>query len=183
MTKPVGLMLLIAGLILGPGYFTYTRSYSGREITELPLAFHTGTDGRSRAVANFDLLPVMGPVTVIVYLTSTHGPVNSPPALPRNRYQARVTLGDKTVLTYPFSVRALQVEATPAEVFKQALPVMKNLVAGDYKLELTQQGEAGMEIRHAAVQVRAGVKYVNITLLAIGLVLLFAGVVVILFAP
>lgn len=183
MGKPVGLVLLIAGLIMGPGYFIYTRFYTGREISDLPLEFHLGKDGRLRAVATFDLLPIMGPVTVIVNLTATHGSTLSPPNTPRNRYRASIVRNGETVLTHSFTLRAIQVEATPAEVFKQALPVMKNLAPGEYKLELIQEGDAEMEITHAAVQVRAGVKYLNTAVLAIGLGLMAAGVAVILLAP
>jgi len=178
--KSAGIVLLIIGVILGPGYYIYTRFYSGREITELPLQFQRGTEGPPRAVASFDLLPIMGPVTVIVNLTAAHGPALSPPNLPSNRYWARIVLKGRTVLTHSFSVRAVQVEATPAEVFKQALPVMKNIVPGEYKLELIQEGEAEMEITQATVHVRAGVHFLNTTLLAAGIGLLAAGVIIIL---
>lgn len=182
MGKPVGLVLMIVGLIAGPGYFIYARFYSGREITELPLEFHPGMGRRAHAIAAFDLLPVMGPVTVIVNMTATHGPVLSPPNTPQNRYRARIVLNGETVLTHSFTLRSAQVEATPAEVFKHPLPVMKNLAPGEYKLELIQEGEAEMEIRQATVQVRAGVKHVNAAVLAIGIGLLVAGAAVTLLA-
>jgi len=182
-SKAAGLLLLAIGLILGPGYFIYTRFYTGREITELPLSLQPISGQRARALARFDLLPEMGPVTLIITLTAAHGPTLSPPDTPSYRYQARITLHGKTVLTHSFTVRALQVEATPAEVFKQALPVMKNILPGEYELELIQESEAGMEIRQASVQVRAGVKHLNAAVLAIGVGLLVAGVVVVLLAP
>lgn len=182
MSKATGWVLLTVGLILGPGYFIYTRFYTGREITELPLALQPISDQRARARASFDLLPEMGQVTLIINLTAAHGPTLSPPDTPHNRYLARIVLNGETVLTHAFTVRAIQVEATPAEVFKQALPVLRNVAPGEYRLELIQEGQAEMEVRQASVQVRAGVKHINPAVLAIGLGLLVAGAVVILLA-
>jgi len=51
---------------------------------------------------------------------------------------------------------------------------------GKYTLELVQDGEAEMEIKQATVEVRAGVHSLNTTLLAAGIGLLAAGVIVIL---
>ncbi|MGA7179681.1 MAG: hypothetical protein WBX11_08870 [Thiobacillaceae bacterium] len=178
--KSAGIVLLIIGVILGPGYYIYTRFYTGREITELPLEFSAGPDGRPVAIARFDLLPVMGPVTVILNLTISYGPTLTPPNTPRNRYRARITLNGTTILSQPFTLKATQVEATPAQVFKHSLPVMSIKTPGEYRLELAQDGEAEMEIKQASVQVRAGVHYLNTTLLAVGIVLLSAGVYVIL---
>ncbi|MGA7949724.1 MAG: hypothetical protein WCA45_06145 [Thiobacillaceae bacterium] len=183
MNKTAGWILLTVGLILGPGYFIYTRFYTGREITELPLSLQPISDRRARALASFDLLPVMGPITLTINLTATHGPTLSPPKRPRNRYQARVILNGETVLTHTFTVRAIQVEATPAEVFKVTLPVMTNLAPGEYKLELTQEDQAEMEIKQASVQVRAGVTQANPAVLAVGVGLLLTGAVIIPLAP
>lgn len=180
MGKSAGIVLLIIGVILGPGYFIYTRFYSGREIIELPLQFQPQANGHLRTVASIDLLPVMGPVTIILNITTSHGPTLTPPNTPRNQYQARITFDGTTVLSQSFTLRATQVEATPAQVFKQALPVMTIKTPGKYTLELVQDGEAEMEVKQATVEVRAGVHSLNTTLLAAGIGLLAAGVIVIL---
>jgi hypothetical protein len=177
-TKPAGMVLLIIGVILGPGYYIYTRFYSGREITEQPLHFQQQADGGNRAVASIDLLPVMGPVTFMLSITASHGPTLSPPDVPRNQYRVRITFEDSTVLEQSFVLKAVQVESTPAQVFEQALPVMMVKAPGKYTLELDQEGEVGMEVKQASVEVRAGVHSLSTTLLATGIVLLAAGVFV-----
>ncbi len=182
MSKTAGYVLLTVGLILGPGYFIYTRFYTGREITELPLEFHPDTAGRPRAIANLDLLPVMGPLTLIVNFTAAHGSTLSPPNTPRNHYRVRILLNGDTLLTRTFTLRAKRVEATPAEVFKQALPVLEIAAPGRYQLELVQEGASEMEIKQASVQVRTGVHHVNREAVATGIGLLVVGLAVILVA-
>lgn len=183
MSKPAGLALLILGLILGPGYFIYTRFYTGREITDLPLEFQQQGDGTSRAAAEFDLLPEMGVVTFIVSMTASHGPVLNPPNMPRNTYRARVTFNGDAVVTKDFTFKATQMEATPAWVFRQALPVMKIGTPGKYALDLVQKKDAGMQIIQASVQARAGVHHINQIALTTGIVLMVLGVVFLLLAP
>jgi hypothetical protein len=181
--KPAGLVLLMLGLILGPGYYIYTRFYTGREITELPLEFQTQADKTSIARVNVDLLPVMGPVTIIVNMTASYGPTLNPPDTPKNRYQATIMFNDEPVLAKSFSFQATQVESTPAQVFRHALPVMHVSTPGKYTLELIQEAGQEMEISRATIQVRAGVKSLNTSVLASGIALLVAGAALLAFVP
>ena len=182
MSKTAGIVLLTVGLILGPGYFIYTRFYTGREIHPIAPSISPRHGWGPRAIANLDLLPVMGPLTLIVNLTAAHDSTISPPDTPHIRYQVRFMLKGEALLTRAFTLRAVQVEATPAEVFKQALPVVKIATPGRYQLELLQEDAAGMEIKQASVQVRAGVHHVYGEVVAAGIGLLVVGLAAIVVA-
>jgi hypothetical protein len=65
--------------------------------------------------------------------------------------------------------------------YSEAVPVFQADTSGLYQLEISQTGEAGMNLIGANVQVRQGVVEPNKTLLTAGFGLLVAGVVVLMF--
>jgi hypothetical protein len=180
--KTTGVLLLIAGLVMGPGYYVYSRYYTGREITVKPLEFQQQKDGSAHAVAVTDLLPVMGPITFIVNFTASYDPSINPGVALRNTYHARVSFDDHTLLERSFTLMAAHQESNPAELFKQALPTIVVHTPGKYTLELVQDKDAGMQIRQAWMQVKVGVEHFNRNIFISGIVMLVLGIVVLVIA-
>lgn len=183
MGKPAGLVFLILGLVLGPGHYIYTRFFTGRVVLEQPLPFSADAGNRMQASLNLSLEPDMLPAEVILQFTATHGPVMSPPNTPQNHYRARLFKNGELVQEKSFSLQSKMVEATPAIPFSEAISLPSDLQAGDYRLAVYQEGEAGMEITGSRLQLRAGVGQADSNLLAIGLGLIAAGLVILLLSP
>ena len=177
MAKSAGLALLLAGLALGPGLWLAGRYFSGQPVADHPLHFAAGPDGRAVAEARFTLSAGDLPAAVVVQATASHGPAVRPADLPGDRWDALLARDGRTVREQTLHLQSHTLEATPALVFKEALPIDAAQGGGDYTLRIALPFEPRLTLESARVTVRANVRVMPPAWLAAGLALAAAGVV------
>lgn len=167
----MSVVLLMLGLLLGPGYYVYARYFSGQVVATqaMPLS------ATRIEVVNVAVSPDMNPIGLVLRFSAAHGPTPIPPNAPRNHYRARVMDGERVVLEQRFELIAPTVESAPLAQFQQALPVFDAERAATYRLELNAEGEAEMPLHSVDVQVRAGMRSPDYRVVAAGVVLLVLG--------
>jgi hypothetical protein len=181
MENSAGVALLVIGLVLGPGYYVYSHFLSGKVASSHPLTVqHQGAENHFAPV-QIELGPDMGKIGLILRFQTEHGPVMTPTQMPQNVYRATLKSGGRTVFEHPFMLTSTSMEHQALLNYSEAVPVFQADTSGLYQLEISQTGEAGMNLIGANVQVRQGVVEPNKTLLTAGFGLLVAGVVVLMF--
>ncbi|WP_173060645.1 hypothetical protein [Sulfurimicrobium lacus] len=181
MENSAGVALLVIGLVLGPGYYVYSHFLSGKAVSTYPLPVKHQAAGNHFDPVRIELSPDMGKVGLILRFQAEHGPVTTPTKMPRNSYRALLKSGNKTIFDQPFMLTSTSLESEVLLNFHEAMPLFQANTSDAYLLEISQTGEAGMNLISADVQVRQGVVEPNNTLLMTGFGLLVAGVAVLLF--
>lgn len=181
MENSTGIALLVIGLVLGPGYYVYSHFLSGKEASSHPLTVQKEASGNRFEPVQIELSPSMGKIGLILRFQTEHGPVMTPTQMPQNAYRAILKSGSRTVLDHPFTLTSNSPEHQALLNYSEAMPVFQADSSGVYLLEISQTGEAGMNLISADVQVRQGVVEPSNTLMTAGLGMLAAGVVLLLF--
>ena len=181
MKNSAGVVLLVIGLIFGPGYYVYSRFFSGKVVSTYPLTVkHQAADNHFDPL-QIELTPDMGQIGLILRFQTEHGPVTTPIQMPRNEYRAILRADSQTILDKAFTLSSTSVESEVLLNFSEVLPVFRAEAKGIYQLEISQTGEAGMNLIGADVQVRKDVVQPNDTLLTVGVGLLAVGAAVLFF--
>lgn len=180
MGKPMGVLLLILGVLLGPAYYVYARFFSGTVLATQALAMNV-SDGTVRAATTLELAPAQGPIGLILRVLAEQGPLAAPSEAPRDPFVARVLLHDRLILEHRFTLASSAVEPHPGLVFQEALPLLDALDAGTYRVELASEGAPQLTLRHVDVQVRSGMQAPDWRIVATGAALLTAGVAALVF--
>lgn len=176
-----GIVLLILGLLLGPGYYIYARFFSGAVVATQPLPLARDTSGQRFEPVLLNLTPDMQPFGLVLRFDVSHGPTIQPTYTPRNDYRVRLLDGEQVVLDQPFSLQSPSVESTPSQVFQQALPLLQIDRPVSYRLELQAETEPQMTVNSADVQVRAQVRSPDYKLVAAGVALAVVGLLATIF--
>jgi hypothetical protein len=175
--RSAGLALLLAGLALGPGLWIAGRYFSGQPVADQLLHFAAGPDGRAVAEARFSLPASALPASVVVQATASHGPAVRPADLSGDHWDARLAKDGRTVREQTLHLQSHTLEATPALVFKEVLPIDAAQGGGDYSLRIALPVEPRLTLESARVTVRANVRVASPVWLAAGLALAAAGAV------
>jgi len=126
--KILSLVLLIAGILLGPAYWIYAKLYTGQQAAALALT-RTG-DGGWRS-PNFTLREDMAPLGMIISTSGSFAPNmadNDPPA---DRYAATLYKDGVAAQPLTFTLNAKNI-ANSNPAFKEHLLFLKKLTPGDY---------------------------------------------------
>ena len=180
MENSTSIALLVIGLALGPGYYVYSHFLSGNVAATYPLVKHQAADNHFDPVP-IELSPDMGKIGLILRFQTDHGPVMTPTQMPRNSYRAVLKSGSRTVFDQPFMLSSTSLEHEALLNFSEAMPVFKADSSAVHQLEISQTGEAGMNLISADMQVRQGVVESNSTVTTAGFGMLVAGVAMLLF--
>ncbi len=181
MENSAGVALLAIGLVLGPGYYVYSHFLGGKVASTHPLTVKPEAAGNRFDPVQLELNPAMGKIGLILRFQTEHGPVMAPTQMPRNPYRAILKSGSRTVFDQPFMLSSTSLEHESLLNFSEAMPVFQADSSGLYQLEISQTGEAGMNLIGADMQVRQGVVEPDNTLLTAGFGLLALGVAMLLF--
>lgn len=181
MHKKTGILLLIAGLVMGPGYYVYARFFSGILVATQAMQVRAEDGVQRFQPVSLKLAPDMQPAGLVLRFQVSHGATISPPNTPRNDYRARLLDGERIVLDQRFSLQSTLVESTPSLQFQQSLAVPAVDRAAEYQLELQLEGEPDMQVLSADVQVRAHMREPDFTLVYAGAAIAAAGLLSILF--
>jgi hypothetical protein len=150
--RPVTLVLLALGLLVGPGYFLYARHLTGTVVGTYPLATAQGGGFQSVAIS---LSPDMSPVRVILRLSAEHGPsvVGTPTAAPRNRYRAVVSRGGQAVAETGVELVSSTIESSFQE-FASVVATLEVGTAGEHLVQIEGVGEPQMQATAASLELR-----------------------------
>lgn len=181
MENSAGVALLVIGLALGPGYYVYSHFLSGKVVSSHPLTVRHEAAGNRFDPVNIELGPSMGKIGLILRFQTDHGPVMTPTQMPHNSYRAILKSGNQTVFDQPFMLASSSLEHESLLNYSEAMPIFKADTSGTYQLEISQTGEAGMNLISAVVQVRKDVVEPSSTLMTAGFGMLLAGVAMLLF--
>jgi hypothetical protein len=174
--RPVTLAIFILGLLLGPGYFLYTKYLTGTAAGTYPL---------TRTARGFEPLvlrlpPEMSPVRLILRLSAQHGP-SFGGATPRNRYRAAVSRGGATAAETPIELASNTVESSFQE-FGHVLATLDVGQASEYRLQIEETAEPGMQVTGASVEVRRNVGEPDMRVVWAGVAMLAVAVAGLVFA-
>ncbi len=182
MGKPVGIVLLVLGLVLGPCTHIASRFFSGTAIVEAPLTFETGGNGSSGARFAFSLPADALPAVVVIQASASHGPALQPANAPADIWKVRLIKGGQVIREQPIRLQSHMVEATSALVFKESIPLEDTQGGGDYVLDIALPSAPQLTLESARIEVRANIIPADLSWLAGGLVLIVAGLALILSA-
>ncbi|WP_165922921.1 hypothetical protein [Sulfurirhabdus autotrophica] len=182
MNTPIGVIFLIAGLIIGPAYYTYVRFFTGEIVATQTVSFQQKSGKLLFDPIQLQLAPEMNDVGLIIRIDASHGPLILSSNPPKNKYHAIVSDGTNVLVDIHFSSISPAVDSTPSVSFQEALPLFKVNQTGTYQLKIAVEGETEMQILKADVQVRANTKQPNMTIIFTGIAFLAAGILAILSA-
>lgn len=188
-------MLLLLGIIAGPGYYFYCSLFSGssldritvftQDVSSLKLGNMTlqssGSNARWNSPITLELTPEMNPISVhakIQYMKPTSGGIK------KTRYRAELTKNEKKLWEETFSVSAKKekkdqdtVSIGGAMLPKMTTPIKRFSIeeSGQYTLRIEQTGEHEIAVAKLDMALRRNVIVPNMKIvMAGGIALLLA---------
>jgi hypothetical protein len=142
--------MLVAGIVLAPGYTVWCVYYSGDVVLEMPLQRVAG--GRDFAPVQLHLTPAMQPVRLNLTTSLLLAPTATPSAA--NRYRARVEHGaevliDEQVVLAPRQSRDLGIDAQSVAIGR-----LEPEIEADYLFRLIETEPSAWPISAITLQVR-----------------------------
>lgn len=171
-------LLILAGLVAGPGYYLYARYFTGALVAEHLLAVLADAQVARHSPA-VRLEPDMSPVRFVLRVSAEHGPSHE--GAPRNRYRALIQRDGATVAESDFELVSTTLESSVQE-HAQVLATLAVAQAGDYRLALEDTAQPQMRVTALRLEVRRNVHepdkrvvWGGVALLALAVVRFLAG--------
>jgi hypothetical protein len=174
--KTIALLFLIAGLILAPAYWIYTKFYTGKQTAMLTLEAVAGDDktAPSWRSAPFDLQADMAPVGLILHVEASFEPTAEDHKPPIDRYN--VTLSHQGEAAKPLVIMLKSASsAVGNQAFKEHLLFMQAVKAGAYQIEVTPASDSIMKVQAMRLEVRQNLQEPNPDIVTGGIILLVLG--------
>ena len=148
MAKRFWLLVLVAALAGGPGYFIYLKYWSGQRIGLYPI--------ESSADRGFRLIPIvlapdMNPIRVIMHWTYDSLTLTQPL---QNGFRATLKRNDQTIATRDFSVSAPSGDKTPATASSVTILDLQVDEPGEYLFSLNERQAPVQELRNIEIEFR-----------------------------
>lgn len=151
--KAALLLLMAAGLVLGPGYWIYAKLYSGRLAQVLELR----PDAAGGLVSgDFRLTGDMGPVGLILKAQGEFAPNMDEHRPPADAYRARVYRDGRLLREVALRLAAAHVSDSHP-VFVERLLWLEAVTPGDYRLSLVPAGAPEIRLGKTRLEVRSRV--------------------------
>lgn len=165
MLKTLSLLLILAGLALGPGYWIYVVHFTGQVAQTLEL--RAGADG-VWTTPSFRLEPSMAPVGLILRASGSFSPNLPADRPPRDRYRAVLHHGETagTPIRIELGVKSVT-DSNPR--FEERLLLLQRPQAGDYRLALSPESPVQIRLRDVKLVVRAQVQQTDNRIVAAGI--------------
>jgi hypothetical protein len=175
--KPIAVLLIALGLLLGPVYYAAVRLFSGTELGSFPLQPADPQDpGADYAPVVLDLTPDMGPVGLVLHVEAEWGPAHFESL--SNRYRASLTHAEQELLERTVELTAYNLESG-RQTFHEGLGAVDIPRPGRYLFSLTPLGEAELGDTRIGLSVRRNVRepdprlvWSGVGALAVGIALL-----------
>jgi hypothetical protein len=186
--KLISIILLLLGLIAGPGYFFYCSSFSGssldqisvfsQDVSSLKLGNVTlqssGSNARWNSPVTIELTPEMNPISVnakIQYMKPASG------GMKRTGYRAELKKDEKKLWEETFTVSAKKekkdeksISIGGAMLPKMTIPIKSFSIeeSGQYTLSIQQKGEHDIAVANLDVGLRRNVILPNMKIVISG---------------
>ena len=176
MLKTFSLLLILAGLSLGPAYWIYVEHFTGEVAQTVELR---ARDDSTWTSPTFRLDPAMAPVGLILRAAGSYAPNLPDNQPPRDRYRAILHQDGLagTPIRLELGVKAVA-DSNPR--FQERLLLLQRPQAGDYRLELIPEAAPVIRLANVELEVRAGVQQTDYRIVAAGIAAIALGALLLL---
>lgn len=176
MLKSLSLLMILAGLAMGPAYWVYVVHFTGAVAQTLDLKADEHGGWYS---AGFVLNPDMGAVGLVLVASGGFAPTMDDDKPPSDPYRAILMHGATAGQPIRFKLAAGHVTNSNPQ-FRERLVLMKQPQAGDYRLLVTAEAPPQISLDRAQLEVRSQVREPDNRLVAAGIALLALGLLLLL---
>lgn len=165
MLKTLSLLLILAGLAMGPAYWIYVVHFTGRVAQTVEL--RVDADGVWTS-PTFRLEPAMAPVGLILRASGSFSPNMPEDQPPRDRYRA--ILHHDVAAGTPIHIElGVKSAADSNPRFQERLLLLQRPQAGEYRLELIPESPAQIRLSDVQLVVHAQVQQTDNRIVAAGI--------------
>jgi hypothetical protein len=177
--KLLFLLLLVAGLVAGPGYWLFNRLYGGGMAANLVLQVD-----RNGVLSSpeFALTSDMAPVALVLMAHGDFVPNMDPDEAPRERYRLELQENATILDTNEFELGAPAV-AVSEPVFRERVLQLNGATDGVFRVRIEPLGDRRMTLGQARLEVRRNVPVADGRVLLTGIALLGLGTLGLLLLP
>jgi hypothetical protein len=144
-------LAILAGLIIGPGYWVYGKFYSGHTVREMTLT--VVGEGKFTS-AGFRITPDMAPAGVILSANGVFAPNMPDDQPPQVGYEARLMKNGTPFNAAKFALKAGSTgNTTPS--FKEHLFFLEAPQDGEFMMELEAKTPQTMKLDNVRIAVKA----------------------------
>jgi len=173
--KSISLLLLIAGLVAGPAYWTYAKFYTGSQVALLTLTKTEPAALASWRSPEFTLTPDMAPVGLILLAGGSFSPNMDESHPPQDRYAATLFRDGTAAKPLNFTLGVKHVsDSNPA--FKEHLLFFQIVQAGRFHVEVTPAAEPDIKLDRMQLVVRQHLHEPDSKIVTIGMVVMILGI-------
>lgn len=172
--KTISLILLAAGMVLGPAYWIYAKFYSGSQAALVPLTQLDAAAGTWRS-AEFNMTAEMAPVGLILKSQGSFAPNMEENRPPKDLYAALLGRDGESAKPLGFELSAGSVGNTNP-TFNTHLVLFQTVKAGRYHLEITPSGPPSIPLQKVELEVRQHLVEPNPNIVMAGVLLLVFGI-------
>ena len=177
--KMTSLILVLAGLLLGPAYWIYAKFYTGTQLLSVPLTAKTdaATGLQVWQSASFDMKDAAAPVGLILIAQGQFSPNMDENKPPKNTYGAILHRDGEASAPLNFILGVKHVsDSNPA--FREHLLLMHKVTPGNYDLTVEARSPAEIQIYKMELQVRQNLHEPDPRVVTGGIVLFILGILV-----
>jgi len=172
--KTISLLLLAAGMLLGPAYWVYAKFYSGSQAALVPLTRLDAAAGTWRS-AEFDMKAAMAPVGLILKSQGGFAPNMDENRPPKDLYAALLSREGERAKPLGFELNAGSVGNTNP-TFNSHLVLFQTVKEGRYQLEIQPSGPPSIPLDKVELEVRQHLVEPNPNIVMAGVLLLVLGI-------
>lgn len=177
---PRAILLIVLGLLFGPGYYAYARWFSGRLEQTYTLSERAerwvlpdGSIQRTRSGMAFKplALPLHPDMNRVQLRFAFHAATAAGKPPGTNEYAVSLAF-----MRYPVAERTLRVELRPGETARAALPPLEIAAPGEHVFLLQEVGQPAVFVDQVELEVWRNVEAPKPMVFALGMSLAAAGV-------
>jgi len=172
--KTFSLLLLAAGLLLGPAYWIYAKFYSGSQAALVPLARVDAAAGTWRSV-EFKMTAEMAPVGLILKSQGSFAPNREESRPPKDLYAALLSREGESAKPLGFELNAGST-SNNNPTFKTHLVLFQSVKEGRYQLAIQPSGPPSIPLQKVDLEVRQHLLEPNPNIVMAGVLLLVFGI-------
>jgi hypothetical protein len=172
--KTISLLLLAAGLLIGPAYWIYAKFYSGSQAALVPLSKLDAAAGTWHS-AQFKMSAEMAPVGLILKSQGSFEPSMDESRPPKDLYAALLSRNGESAKPLGFELNAGSTGNTNP-TFNTHLLLLQTVKEGNYQLEIRPSGPPNIPLRKVELEVRQHLVEPNPNVVMAGVLLLVFGI-------
>jgi hypothetical protein len=172
--KTLSLLLLAAGMLLGPAYWIYAKFYSGSQAALVPLTITDAAAGIWRSQV-FRMTADMAPVGLILKSQGSFTPNMDESRPPKDLYAALLSREGESAKPLGFELNAGSI-GNSNPTFNSHLVLFQAVKEGGYQLEIRPSGPPSIPLQKVDLEVRQHLVEPNPNIVMAGVLLLVFGI-------